>query len=102
MTCQSSIPEYPSSTLEFVHSGKITGNWDASTPVKMAVFPGDIEPGADDYHPAQWDVTRGTAKILMGAGSALGTLTEGLYGLWVKPVTADEEPVIPSGTIRIT
>ncbi|TDD54575.1 hypothetical protein E1286_05125 [Nonomuraea terrae] len=101
--CADGIPEFPSGTLEYIHSGTITGTYDpASTPVFMAVVAYSNEPGTDDWYPAAWDTEHGTAKVLYGAGSALGTLDEGMYDVWVKPVTANEAPLIKSGPIRIT
>jgi len=103
LSCAGEIPLYPSGTKEYIHSGTVTGTYDPdTTPVWMAVVAYGSEPGDDDWHQAAWDETRGTAKIHYGAGTDLGTLTEGMYDLWVKPVTADEEPLILSGPIRIT
>ena len=59
-----------------------------------------VEPGDTDWHPAAWHDNR--ARILIGPGSAVGELDEGTYGVWVRVTTAEERPVIRSGTIKIT
>jgi hypothetical protein len=94
-----SIPCYPSSTVEFVPVS-VTGDYTDSTPVHMAVVPYGIEPGSDDYHAAEWD--NGYAKVKIGAGSDVGELDEGRYGVWVKVSAANEVPVMEAGSIRIT
>jgi hypothetical protein len=93
------IPCFPSSTVEYVPA-LVTGTFTESTPVHMAVIPYDIEPDTDDWKTAVWDGSH--AKVKIGTGTAVGALDEGLYGVWVKVTTADETPVIPSGSIRIT
>lgn len=99
-----SIPCYPSGTKEWMHSGVVTGTYTTSTPVYMAVMPYDVEPerDGDDWHLAQWDAATGTAKVMYGDVSGVAELDEGRYVIWVKPVTAQEEPLIRSGAIRIT
>jgi hypothetical protein len=93
------IPCYPSSTVEYVPV-PVTGTYTTDTPVAMAVVPYGIEPDADDYHDAAWD--NGYAKVKIGAGSDVGQLDEGMYGVWVKVTAADEEPVMKAGPIRVT
>ena len=95
----SDIPCYPSSTVEYVPV-PVTGTYTSSTPVHMAIVPYGAEPGPGDYHPASWD--NGHAKIRIGAGTDVGELDEGLYGVWVKVTATTEQPVMYSGAIRIT
>ena len=94
-----SIPCYPSSTVEYVPV-PVTGDYTLSTPVHMAVVPYGVEPGEDDWHAAAWD--GGYAKVKIGAGSNVGQLDEGTYGVWVKVTAADEQPVMNAGPIRVT
>lgn len=96
---QVSIPCYPSSTVEYVPV-PVTGDYTPSTPVHMAVVPYGVEPGADDWHAATWDGSY--AKVKIGAGSSVGQLDEGTYGVWVKVTAADEQPVMKAGPIRVT
>jgi hypothetical protein len=102
VSCQDGIPDFPSGTKEFIHSGTITGTYDPSTPVFMAIVAYGSEPDDDDWYAAAWDADRGTAKVLYGGETGVGTLAEGIYDVWVKPVTATEVPLILSGPIRIT
>jgi hypothetical protein len=97
-------PCYPSGTKEWMHSGAVTGTYTSSTPVFMAIMPFDIEPerDGDEWHEAQWDTEKGTAKVMYNDPSGIAQLNEGRYVIWVKPVTAQEEPLIRSGMIRIT
>ena len=99
-----SIPCYPSGTKEWMHSGVVTGTYTTLTPVYMAVMPYDIEPerDGDDWHEAEWHTATGTVRAMYGADTGIGTLDEGKYVIWVKPVTVQEEPLIRSGPIKIT
>lgn len=89
----------PSSSIEFVKV-TVTGDWTVDMPVSMAIVIADSEPVSGDYKTAAWDGTQ--AKILIGTGSSVGALTEGLYGVWVKITATPEIPVIYSGQLRIT
>lgn len=99
------IPCYPSGTKEWMHSGTVAGEYNPSTtPVFMAVMPYDIEPDrdGDDWHEAEWHTETGTVRAMYGGDTGIGTLDEGKYVIWIKPVTAQEEPLIRSGPITIT
>lgn len=98
------IPCYPSGTKEWMHSGTVTGDYTPTTPVFMALMPYDIEPDrdGDDWHEAEWHTETGTVRAMYGGDTGIGALDEGRYVIWVKPVTATEEPLIRSGPIRIT
>lgn len=92
----------PSTSKEFVHV-PITASVSnlASYPVDMAVVAYGAEPASGDWKTAAWD--SGVAKILIGPGSsAVGALVEGIYGVWVRITTVEEEPVLYSGAVRIT
>ena len=100
-----SMPCYPSGTLEWMHSGVVTGDYSLSTPVWMAVVPYDVEPERDGdvWVEAEWHTATGTVRAMYGdADSGIAPLDEGRYVIWVKPVTLNEEPLIRSGPIRIT
>ncbi|MEU6725495.1 hypothetical protein ABZ917_17450 [Nonomuraea wenchangensis] len=99
-----SIPCYPSGTKEWMHSGVVTGTYTSTTPVYMAVMPYDVEPERDSdvWHEAEWHTATGTVRAMYGGDTGIGTLNEGKYVIWVKPVTAQEEPLIRSGPINIT
>ncbi|MEV0830873.1 MULTISPECIES: hypothetical protein [Streptosporangiaceae] len=68
--------------------------------VQMALVPYSIEPDTSDWKTAQWD--GGYAKVKIGAGSTVGALTEGTYGVWIRVTTTDEIPVLYAGAVRIT
>lgn len=93
------ITSIPSSSREYLHI-TVTGDYTTSMPVEIAIVPYGVEPGDTDWHPAAWHDNR--ARILIGPGSAVGELDEGTYGVWVRVTTAEERPVIRSGTIKIT
>jgi hypothetical protein len=99
-----SMPCYPSGTKEWMHSGVVTGDYTISTPVFMAVMPYDIEPepDGDHWHDAEWDTESNTVRAMYGGDTGIGQLDEGRYVIWVKLVTAEEQPLIRSGSIRIT
>lgn len=100
-----SVPCYPSGTKEWMHSGVVSGDYNPSTtPVYMAVVPYGIEPERDGdvWHEAEWHTATGTVRAMYGSDTGIGELDEGKYVIWVKPVTAQEEPLIRSGPIRIT
>lgn len=93
----------PSTSIEYVHA-PITGDFTTSMTVQMAIITADTEPVTGDWKTAAWDGTDGNAdaKILIGTGTSVGALTEGVYGVWVKITATPEIPVICSGRIRIT
>jgi len=93
------IPAIPSSSREYLHIGVI-GDYTTTMPVDIAIVPIGIEPSDADWKPAAWH--NGQARILIGPGSPVGELDEGMYGVWVRVTTAEERPVIRSGTIKIT
>lgn len=93
------IPTIPSSSVEYIKA-TVTGNYTTSMAVVMAIVTADSEPVSADWKTAAWDVT--DAKILIGTGSAVGALVEGLYDVWVKITATPEIPVIRSGRIKIT
>lgn len=100
-----SVPCYPSGTKEWMYSGVVTGDFTASTPVFMAVMTYDVEPerAGDDWYEAEWHGDTGKARVKYGdPDNGIAPLAEGRYVIWVKPVTATEEPLIRSGLIRIT
>lgn len=89
----------PSSSVEFIRC-PVTGEYTISTQVDMAVIPYGAEPASADWKSGEWD--DGYAKVKIGAGSDVGELDEGTYGVWVRATTSDEAPVLYSGMIRIT
>lgn len=97
------ITTIPSTSVEYVHA-PVTGNFTTAMTVQMAVVIADSEPVTGDWKTAAWDGVDGTAdaKILIGTGSSIGALTEGVYGVWVKVTATPEIPVINAGRIRIT
>ncbi len=97
----SAIVCIPSSSKEFLHV-PVTASGNLSTyPVEMALVAYGAEPASGDWKTAAWDST--DAKILIGPGSsAVGALTEGVYGVWVRITTVEEKPVLYSGAVRIT
>lgn len=101
---ESSVPCYPSDTQEWMHSGVVTGDYELATPVFMAVMPFDIEPERDDdaWTAAEWHSATGTVRAMYNGDGGIPKLDEGRYVIWVKPVTAEEEPLLRSGSIRIT
>jgi hypothetical protein len=94
-----SFPCIPSSSVEYV-SVPVTGDYTESMTVQMAIVAYGVEPGTSDWKTAAWD--DGNARILLGAGTAVGELDEGMYGVWVKVTATGEAPVMYSGGIRIT
>lgn len=97
------IPTIPSSSVEYIKA-TIAGNYLTSMAVTMAIVTADSEPVSGDWKTAAWDGTDGDAdaKILIGTGSPVGALVEGLYDVWVKITATPETPVIRSGRIKIT
>lgn len=93
------ITAIPSSSREYLHV-TVTGDYTTAMPVEIAIVPYGIEPSDADWAPASWQ--GGQARILIGPGSAVGELDEGLYGVWVRVTTPEEAPVLHSGTIKIT
>lgn len=89
----------PSISVEYVKA-PVTGTYTELMMVQMAVMPSSIDPTDDDWLTAQWD--DGYAKVKVGAGSDVGVLDRGLYGVWVKIAATDETPVLYSGSVRIT
>lgn len=94
-----SIACIPSSSVEYIRA-PVTGDYTESMTVQMALMPYDVEPDTSDWKIAQWD--EGYAKVKIGAGTSVGALDEGTYGVWVKVTAADEAPVLYSGMVRIT
>lgn len=97
------LPTIPSASVEYVHA-PVTGTFTTSMAVEMAVVTADHEPTSGDWHAASWDGDNGDAdaKILIGTGTAIGALTDGMYGVWVRITATPEVPVLFSGALRIT
>lgn len=97
------ITTIPSTSIEYLHA-PVTGTFTTGMTVHMAIVIADSEPTSGDWKTAAWDGADGDAdaKILIGTGSSIGALTEGLYGVWVKITATPEIPVIYTGRIRIT
>jgi hypothetical protein len=93
------IMSIPSSSREYVRI-TVAGDYTTSMPVDIALVPYGVEPDDDDWTTAAW--AGGAARLLIGPGSTFGTLDEGDYGAWVRVTTAEEQPVIYSGIVKIT
>lgn len=93
----------PSASVEYLRS-TITGTFTTSMPVEMAVVQADSEPDSGDWHAATWDGADGDAdaKVLIGTGSAIGALSDGLYDVWVRVTATPEVPVLYAGRMHIT
>lgn len=97
------ITTIPSTSVEYVKA-RVEGDYTTAMTVHMAVVTADSEPVSGDWKTAAWDGVDGAAdaKILIGTGTLIGALTEGLYGVWAKVTATPELPVINAGLIRIT
>lgn len=97
----------PSTSTQLVQM-RITADVDpTATLVSMAVMPLGVEPEAAHFKTASWvpDQTSSPyrCQVLIGPGSTVGELDEGVYRLWAKVTAIPEVPVLPAtNCLRIT
>lgn len=70
-------------------------------PAELAVVPDDgTEPGDSDYAEAAWDAAGTSIALIIGKDTAV-PLTAGEYMVWARITAGSEEPVMPSGRLRV-
>lgn len=94
----------PSTSVQYVQMRVDTTVNPTSNLVSMAVTPRGTEPVAGDFKTATWAAgTPYKAQVLIGTGSSVGVLAEGVYQVWVKVTATPEIPVMQStNCLRIT
>ena len=96
------------SSIEYVKVLVVTDTDPTANTVKMAIVPAKTDPTG--FQTAAWVGTstlvqgkyQTYARILVGTGSAIGALTEGIYDTYVEIVATPEDIILQAnGTVTI-
>jgi len=72
-----------------------------TSPPQLALLPASAEgnPAEEDWRDGEWSGP--TARLMIGPGSGIETLTPGSYAVWLRFTAGAEIPVRRTGYIRV-